>query len=86
MMSTEENRQNLEGELNFTRGINDLKKKLHNLSAESPRKSGMDSASKARSLQAIQIIANQGVNSTALTNQVERFLSAHTLPSIQSKC
>ncbi|KAK6621475.1 hypothetical protein RUM44_001282 [Polyplax serrata] len=80
-MSTEENRQNLEGELNFTRGINDLKKKLHNLSAESPRKSGMDSASKARSLQAIQIIANQGVNSTALTNQVERFLSAHTLPS-----
>lgn len=86
MMSTEENRHSLEGELNFTRAINDLKKKIQNISLESPaRKSVMDSVSKSRSLQSIQIIANQGVNSTVLTNHVERFLSAYTLPSIQSE-
>lgn len=85
-MSTEENRQSLEGELNFTRAINDLKKKIQNISLESPvRKSGIDSVSQSRSLQSIQFVANQGVSSTALTNHVERFLSAYTLPSIQSK-
>lgn len=83
-MSTEENRQTLEGELHFTESINDLKKKLQNISLESPvRKSAPEAVTKSWSLQSIQMVANQGVNSTALTNHVERFLSVSTLPSIQ---
>lgn len=86
MMSTEENRQTLEGELHFTESINDLKKKLLNISVESPsKKSAPEAISKSWSLQSIQIIANQGVTSTALTNHVERFLSINTLPGIQGK-
>lgn len=83
-MSTEENRQTLEGELRFTESINDLKKKLHNISAASPARK-TDLVSKSWSLQSIQMVASQGVSSTALTNHVERFLSVSTLPSIQGK-
>lgn len=87
MLSVEENKQTLEGELQFTESINDLKKKLQNISLESPvKKHGTDgSLSKSYSLQSIQMVAIQGVTSTALTNHIERFLSVSRLPSIQGE-
>ena len=86
MMSTEENRQSLEGELNFTRAINDLKKNLKSIFADSSarKNSELEPVPVSRNLQSFQIVVNQGVSSTVLINHVERFLSSHSLPSIQS--
>lgn len=87
MNQTENER--LEGELKFTESMNDLRKKLLNLSCDSPsrkvsRVGGQDkSVQKSSSFQSIQQVASQGVNTTQATNHVEHFLSGGKLPNIQ---
>lgn len=86
MMSTEESRQVLEGELNFTQALIDIRKKLQCLGESPMRKTSevvVKSPRKSSGLQAVQQVAEQGLSATAVTSHVERFLSSTTLPTIQ---
>lgn len=78
----------VEGELNFTQAVSDVRRKLQSLSESPCRRPGQvptKSPRKSGGLQAVQQVAAQGVTATALSNHVERFLSTATLPVIQGE-
>jgi len=86
MMSTEECRQVLEGELNFTRSLNELRRDIQSIKEKNDGGNLPPKPTNRKNLgglQAMQALATQAVNATAISGLIERFLSTVTLPVIQ---